>query len=343
MRELDANACIAVAGAGSVGGHVGGCLALAGRHVTLLARAHLSEAVNRQGLLVGDLGGGQRRLDHGAIGASTDPAQALFDAALVLVTVKSGDTETIGRQIATHAPTDAIVVSLQNGVSNPDHLRALVGPRRVVAGMVPFNVVQDRAVGAPLFRRTTSGGVLVEAGVPGLRGLLDVEGLSVEEHGAMPAVLWGKLLLNLNNALNGLSGLPLAAQLADRRWRRVLAMQIGEALAAMKAAGIRPARIGALRPSLLPFLLRLPDGVFRVLARRMLTVDAEARSSTYDDLERRRATEIDAFQGEIARLAEATGTQAPLTAAILSAVRDAEAAGRGSPRLPPETFDALLR
>ena len=64
----------------------------------------------------------------------------------------------------------------------------------------------------------------------------------------MKAVLWGKLLMNLNNALVALSGLPLASELADRRWRLILAGQIDEALAAMKASGIAPARIAGLRP-----------------------------------------------------------------------------------------------
>ena len=80
---------------------------------------------------------------------------------------------------------------------------------------------------------------------------------------------WGKLLINLNNALVALSGLPLASELADRRWRLILAGQIDEALAAMKASHIAPARIGGLRPGLLPKLLRLPDWLFRLVARRM--------------------------------------------------------------------------
>jgi len=41
----------------------------------------------------------------------------------------------------------------------------------------------------------------------------------VREHSDMASVQAGKLLLNLNNALNALSGLPLVTELADRRWR----------------------------------------------------------------------------------------------------------------------------
>ncbi|MEP5571184.1 MAG: ketopantoate reductase C-terminal domain-containing protein, partial [Nitratireductor sp.] len=105
---------------------------------------------------------------------------------------------------------------------------------------------------------------------------------------------------------------------------------------AMKAAGIRPARIGRLRPGLLPAVLRLPDPLFRRLARRMLAVDPAARSSMWEDLERGRPTEVDQFQGAVIALAERHGLAAPANRAVLAAIRRAERAGRGAPRLQPE-------
>ena len=209
--------------------------------------------------------------------------------------------------------------------------------QRVVAGMVPFNVVQDEPPdGRVVFRRTTSGEVHVEAGAPGLVDLLNVEGFQVASAADMSAVMWGKLVLNLGNAINALSGLPLAEQLADRRWRLVLAAQMEEALAVMRRAGIKPVAVGPLRPALLPYLLRLPDFLFRLLARRMIAVDPKARSSTLQDLDRGRRTETDEFQGAIVRLAGEVGMTAPLSRLILERIRAAEAAGKGSPRLSPE-------
>jgi 2-dehydropantoate 2-reductase len=334
---LDSKTRIAIAGAGSIGCHAGGCLALAGRRVTLLARPRVADSVDTKGLAVSDLDGDERRVAVGAILATADPVSALAEAGLVLVTVKSGDTAAIAELVARHAPASAIVVSLQNGTGNAETLRRIVpATQRVVAGMVPFNVVQgETADGVPLFHRATSGKVLVEAGVPGLVELLDVGGFPVAASGDMKAVLWGKLLLNLNNALNALSGLPLAEQLSDRRWRLLLAAQMDEALAAMRASNIHPAKIGALRPALLPRVLRLPDFMFRVLARRMLSVDPKARSSTWEDLNRGRRSEIDAFQGEIVRLAEKAGTAAPVSRRVLERIRQAESAGAGSPGLAP--------
>jgi 2-dehydropantoate 2-reductase len=68
----------------------------------------------------------------------------------------------------------------------------------------------------------------------------------------------------------------------------------------------------------------------------MLAIDPEARSSMWEDLERRRPTEIDHLQGAILRLATKTGVRVPLTERIVRLVKEAEAARLGSPRLTPE-------
>ncbi|RUU04252.1 2-dehydropantoate 2-reductase, partial [Mesorhizobium sp. USDA-HM6] len=108
----------------------------------------------------------------------------------------------------------------------------------------------------------------------------------------------------------------------------------------MKAAGIEPARITGLPPSLLPKVLRLPDWLFGLLARRMLAIDPEARSSMWDDLERRRPTEIDDLQGAVLSLARETGTPAPTIERVAALVRQAEAEKRGPPGLKPEKVTA---
>ena len=328
---------IVIAGAGSIGCYAGGCLALAGRQVILLARPRIEAALRQGGLRISDLEGRDRLVKPGALGITTDPAAALPDADVILVTVKSGATQDMAALIKAHARADAVVVSLQNGVDNADRLRAGLGPRTVLAGMVPFNVVQSPDGELPLrVHRASDGKLMIEDGDAGLVRLLAVEGFAVEAHADMKAVLWGKLLMNLNNALVALSDLPLATELADHRWRLILAGQIDEALRAMKASGIAPARIAGLRPALLPKVLRLPDWLFRLLARRMLAIDPEARSSMWDDLQRGRLTEIDYLQGVITGLADRHGLQAPLSRRIVALIKAAEAAGKGSPGLTPE-------
>ncbi|TGP51557.1 2-dehydropantoate 2-reductase [bacterium M00.F.Ca.ET.230.01.1.1] len=332
---------IAIAGAGSIGCYVGGCLALAGRKVVFLGRGRVVEAMRQSGLRVSDLDGRDRRVEAKAISATDDAAIALREADVVLVTVKSGTTEEMAGLIAANGRPDAVVVSLQNGVDNADRLRAGLPSRRVLTGMVMFNVVQSPDGEAPFrVHRASQGEVMIDQGVDGLADLLDVDGLPVEARADMKAVQWSKLLMNLNNALVALSDLPLARQLADRPWRVILAAQIDEALAAMKASGIVPARIASLPPALLPKVLRLPDWLFGLLARRMLAIDPEARSSMWDDLKRGRPTEIDELQGAVIRLARQTDVPTPVNERVTALVRQAETEKRGPPGLRPEAVSA---
>jgi 2-dehydropantoate 2-reductase len=102
----------------------------------------------------------------------------------------------------------------------------------------------------------------------------------------------------------------------DRAYRRVLADLQTEALAAMAAAGIQPAKVAAAPPRALPHLLRLPNWLFTRVAARMLRIDASARSSMWDDVQHGRVTEIEDLCGTVVRLAQAHGSRAPLNAAM---------------------------
>ena len=325
---------IVVAGAGSIGCFVGGLLAASGRDVGFLARPRMVAELRASGLTLTDCDGGERHVAAGALDVTDDPA-ILAGADIVLVTVKSGATDEMAGLIARHAKPGALVVSLQNGIGNVDRLRAGAPAQRAVAGMVPYNVLHR---GEGSFHRGTAGELTVEAGIPGLRDALSAPGLAVAEHPDMAGLAWGKLLMNLNNALNALSGRPLRDQLADRRWRLVLAACQREALGLMEAAGIRPAKVGKVRPQLLPRLLVLPDPLFRLLARAMLRIDPQARSSMWEDLEKRRPTEIDHLQGAVVDLARNLGRDAPACRRIVEAVRRAEAAAAGSPGLSPDAL-----
>lgn len=327
---------IVIAGTGSIGCYVGGCLALAGKDVRFLARSKTRAALATDGLRITDLDGGESRLEPGQIEAHDDPEAALAGADIVVVAVKSGATNEMASTIDRFAPSNAKIVSLQNGVDNAGRIRAaMTAVRPVLAGMVPFNVVLSDDAGLHA-HRATAGNIVIEGDVAMTAAQLAVAGMPVETSADMNAVLWGKLLLNLNNALNALSNLPLAQELSDPDWRRLLAGQMDEALGMMKANGIRPAKLAGAPPGLLPTILRLPNWLFTRIATRMLAIDPHARSSMWEDLKRGRPTEIDEFQGAILRLAEKSGGAAPLTRRVVELIREAEARRDGPPGLTPD-------
>ncbi|HXI05404.1 MAG: 2-dehydropantoate 2-reductase [Bradyrhizobium sp.] len=323
---------IGIAGAGSIGCFVGGMLAAGGRRVALLARPRAIGEITANGLHLTSFEGLDRRLPADQFVLSENPG-ILADTAIVLVTVKSTDTAAMADILAKHAPADAVIVSLQNGVSNAALLRERLPGRRVLGGMVPYNVL---AAGEGRYHRATSGDIAIEQDADGTAEKLSVPGLKVRTTDNIMGVQWGKLLFNLNNALNALADLPLRRQLAQRPWRRLYADQVEEALAAIKAEGIKPVSTAPLPVGWMPPLLRLPDALFETVLGRTMKIDPQARSSMWEDLQRGRRTEIDYLQGVITEIAARRGLEAPLSRRIVELIRKAEADAKGSPGLTPE-------
>ena len=323
---------IVVAGAGAIGCFVGGMLAAGGRRVALLVRPRIKTEIERFGLRLTDFDGSEKKLGAGQLALSEDPS-IFHSAGIVLVTVKSADTADVAEQIAQHAPQDAVIVSLQNGVANVAVLRERLGGRPVLAGMVPFNVI---AMGEGRFHRSTSGDIHVGEDAGNTAGALSVSGLSMRASSDITGVQWGKLIINLNNALSALSDMPLAAQLANRDWRKLFADQMAEGLAAMNAAGLNPVSVTPIPLNLTPTLLKLPDMIFNAILGRTMKIDPEARSSMWQDLKQGRKTEIDYLQGTVIALAEQNNVDVPLMRRIVALVKEAEVAGNGPPGLTPQ-------
>ena len=330
------DSAIGVAGAGSIGCFVGGMCAAGGRKVALLARPRVIQDIEGSGLRLTSFEGFDQTIAPSQLTLSED-AKILGNVGVVLVTVKSADTAEIAERIAQYAPADAVIVSLQNGVGNVAVLRAGLPGRRVLAGMVPFNVV---AQGEGRFHRATSGDIVIERDEAGTADRLSVPGLKMRATGNIDGVQWGKLLVNLNNALNALAGVPLRQQLSQRSWRTLFADQMAEGLAAIRAEGIHPVSPTPIPAGWTPSLLRLPDAIFEAVLGRAMKIDPQARSSMSEDLQRGRRTEIDYLQGVIVEIADRHGLPAPLSHRIVALIKRAEAAGQGSPGLTPEQIRA---
>jgi len=312
-----------VYGAGSIGCYVGGRLAATQAEVVLVGRERLAGELGEHGLRVTDLHGNDLRVEH--VDFQTKPAAAA-DSDLVLVTVKSAATEEVARQLAPLIRPDAVVISFQNGLSNADVLRRHLS-QPVLAGMVPFNVVHREA---GWFHQGSEGDLEVAAddALKAYLGVFAAAGLPLVQHDDMDAVLWAKLLLNLNNPVNALSGLPLKAELSQRDYRRCLAMAQREALSVGAAAGRTAAKLSPVPPALIPRMLGLPDVAFRILAQSVVAIDPLARSSMWEDLEAGRPTEIDWINGEVVRLGADHGVPTPVNEQLVELVREAEQGGR---------------
>ncbi|MGN2637497.1 2-dehydropantoate 2-reductase [Nocardia takedensis] len=317
---------VVVLGAGSIGVFVGGLLAAAGARVTFVGRPRVLDEITESGLRLTDLDGLAVTVPPDRFVTDTEPRD-LETADLVLVTVKSAATADAVRPVAGLPRPGTPVLSLQNGIGNDAVIREILPTCAVLPGMVMFNVVHHPG---GRFHRGTDGEIAVQddPALTTTAALFERAGLGLRRYPDLLPVQWAKLLLNLNNPINALSGRPLREELADRDYRRCLALTQSEALAAMKRARIRPARLTPLPPSAMTTLLTVPDGIFRRVAGSVLAIDPMARSSMADDLALGRRTEIAWLCGEIVGLGEIVGMSTPVNRRLIELVAAAERGDR---------------
>jgi 2-dehydropantoate 2-reductase len=315
---------VAILGAGTIGCFIGGAWQAAGLPVVYLGRPKIAHDIDRNGLTLSDYSGWHVRLEPGDVDYRCGP-EALEEADIICVAVKSADTSDAAAQIAEHGREGATVVSFQNGISNIDALeRSLRGRFEIARGSVGFNVAYlgdghfHKGVAGHLWseRRDATQAIAERASSgPGALKLSD----------DMLGLAWGKLLINMNNAVNGLSGRPLREELRRRDYRRVFAASVREGLQLLRRADIEPGSLSPLPIHYLPAILETPDWLFNNLFFRMWKIDPKARSSMSDDLAAGKKTEVDYLNGELIRLAERLNVDAPVNRAIVELVHKAEA------------------
>lgn len=330
---------IAILGAGSVGCLVGGAWQVAGLPVTFVGRPGIAADIDRHGLTLTDYSGWRGHLPAGEVDYRCGP-EALEGAEIIALCVKSGSTDEAARQIAQFGTPGGLVISFQNGVSNLDSLgRELGGRFEIARGMVPFNVAY---LGNGHFHKGVAGELWADDR-PQTREIADIVRTgpaTLRLSDDMLGLAWGKLLINLNNAVNALSGRTLIDELEQRPYRQVVAAAMKEGLSLLKRAGIDPARIGPVPPRFLPAVVGAPDFLFNRFFLKGWKIDAKARSSMADDIAAGRKTEVDYLNGELVALAERLQADAPVNRTILDLVRKAEAGAK--PFAPAALRKAVL-
>ncbi|SIS85716.1 ketopantoate reductase [Thalassolituus maritimus] len=323
---------IAVLGAGAIGCYLGAVLS---KHheVTLIGRERLINAFNRAGHMA--LSDYQERDCQYSNLTVTDSTDALASADLILLTVKCLAVHEAAQQLQAFAAKTTPVISLQNGIGSDDMLRQLRNP--VIRGIVGFNV-------APMdncrFHRGTEGDVYCEALIDStiamqLDSAFHDMGFRLHTTSGFEALQWAKLQLNLNNAINAVSNLPLKQELETRGYRTILSLAMSELIEVTKQEQLKLPKLTKLPARWIPVLLKAPDSWFKKLASSMLAIDPQARSSMWEDLNNQRTTEIDYINGAVVRAAHALGLQAPANLTLVELIKDIEE-GRRTPGIPSE-------
>jgi 2-dehydropantoate 2-reductase len=297
---------IAVVGAGAVGGYFGGLLARAGAPVTMIGRPAFVEAVAKSGLFLDTL-----HFQESVRAKASTEVEAVRGAEIVLFCVKTTDNAATARAIAPLLAPGALVLSMQNGVDNVEQIRAAAGidalPAVVyVAASVPEpgrvkHVGRGDLVIGPRNEKTERiAAIFSRANVP-CRISENIEG-----------ELWTKLVWNCAlNAVSALGGAKYGNIAASADAWKVVETVVYEVLAVARVADIHPPGLEDPKVALAGAL-------------KIATQMAEALSSTAQDMNRGKLTEIDSLNGYVSRRGVELGVATPVNHALYALVKLAE-------------------
>ena len=288
---------VAVVGAGAVGCYYGGLLLRAGHDVTFIGRQPHVDAINANGLLLdtGTFSG------HLPAKAATDTT-ALASPDLVLVCVKSADTEQAGRSLVGRLLPETSVLSLQNGVDNAPRLSAVTGH-----AVIPVVVYVGSEMAGPGHVRHHGGGDLAigaSAASDALAQTLEAAGVHITISDDIDKTLWSKLIINCAfNALSAVAGISYGPMLEVEGTRDVVIRAVQEATAVARASGV------SIPDDLLAHILNIPS----IMPNQM--------SSTAQDLARGKPSEIDFLNGYVVRKGAELGIPTPTMSSALSSTK----------------------
>ena len=270
-----------------------------------LDREHVA-AINERGLRLSGAGDVVGRLT-----ATADPGE-LPACDFGLVATKSMHT---GDALAatSHAFRAGSVCSVQNGVGNEEaiaeHVERVIrgttfpAGRVVAPGHVQWDVKGDTTIGpfepspAPFDEIQRLAEACTRAGMP-TAAVADARGPQ-----------WRKLIFNAaTNPIGALTGLAHGRVCEDPALRRLVTALVDEGKAVAAAQGIE--------------LDADPEELIDYAARREVAYDHKA--SMLQDVEARRATEIDFLNGGIARYGRENGVATPLNDAVAALVKGVE-------------------
>ena len=306
-----------VFGAGAIGSILGAALHRSGQDVVLVGRGSHVQAIRKEGLrLMSE--GVPRRIKVSA----TEDLRAIKPRPndVLLLTVKSQDTEAAAKQLSGIYGPRTSIVSLQNAVRNEEILATQF--QQVYGGLVEFS---GNYLSAGLVEHTRNNLMAVGKYPEGvdlvaerITADLVAAGFRVECHPQVMNLKWWKLLLNVNNALLALLGYWLQKAYSDPDIYPLMADVMGESLSVLRKANLHPQAPHGL-PPIEATIENLRNGGFA--CEYDLPVERRTYPSTWQDLRlRRQATEVDFLNGEIVRLGNNLGVPTPLNSILVDLI-----------------------
>ena len=83
-------------------------------------------------------------------------------------------------------------------------------------------------------------------------------------------------------------------------------------------------KLSGVHGKMIPFLMRLPNIIFKLLAQNKFTVDPLARTSMWHDLKQKKCTEVDFIYGAISNRGKRLNIKTPVTDELIKLIKSVE-------------------
>ena len=313
-------------GAGLIGSFVGGVLHHLGASTTFVARGKALERL-KEPLTISCVGGEQVCISELEVLEKNPIAEAMhlkrhYD--LIWLTTKAVNIESALVELKPFVSRDSLIICCQNGIGSTETVKSFFPENTVLKAVVVFNVAE---VNPHHLHRSTEGDVLIEQHSL-LKDHFDEQINTplcpIRLHDNIEGVVWAKLQLNLINALNAVSNQPIKVMLRNQAYRRFYANMLTELPQVAKAKGIKLEQLLQVPAWILPWILRLPEFLYRLIENSVVKMDETARSSMWWDITEGRHTEIDFLQGALLREAKSQGVDCPYNRRVFNTLQALE-------------------
>jgi 2-dehydropantoate 2-reductase len=224
---------VLVVGAGAVGSYYGGRLALAGHDVTLIGRKPHMDAIRQNGLTIDSTVTGKHNV-------RVHTAEAPFASKppdLVLLCVKSYDTEGAARSLRELIAPQTVVLCLQNGIDNHEVAASVLGANRVHPTVIYVGV---RIPVAGTIEHVSRGEIILPEVLSALCPFFESAGIPARTTDNILGMVWSKLLLNAScNAVGMICAVSFGEMAADPDMRQVISGAVDEVVRIAEAKKIR--------------------------------------------------------------------------------------------------------
>jgi len=307
---------ILVFGLGALGSVYSCLLKEQGHQIDGLDREAVLKSVEDNGVRVSGIWGEHAARLDGLLTGIEQIKDKEYD--LLVLTVKSYETEEVTRQIAQFISPSTFVLLAQNGYGNFEAAAQFIPASQLILGRVIFGaettglgmskvtvIADDVVIGSPA-------NLIDEMVLENFSQIFNAAGIPTRTSAEVMKFVWGKIIYNSSlNPLGAILEVPYGKLAENSHTRSLMNSMIEEIFAVLSAHG---------QETLWPDA----ESYQKAFYGQMIPTTALHHASMLQDIQRGRKTEIEALNGAVLKLGERYGIATPVNKVIVSLLQAKE-------------------